>query len=69
MESAKAAPRAVIVPRPLTKENRLKNGRTTNAENTKEPKGNKKISQMASSVTIYNFLIISSATCSRPFGT
>ena len=48
---------------------RLRKGRMTRAIRTKEPSGSRNMAQTAASVTIYSFLSISSATCSRPLGT
>ena len=69
IENPSAVPRAAMVASPLTRENRLKKGRTNNAANTKEPKGSKKMDQITAWLTIYSFRRISSATCSLPLGT
>ena len=53
----------------LRMEKRFSNGRIIKPITTKEPRGRKKIAQMAASGIIYSFLSISSATCSLPLGT
>jgi hypothetical protein len=54
---------------PLSHEYMLKNGRITRPMTTNDASGSRKIANIEDSLTIYNFLRISSATCSLAMGT
>ena len=68
-DRASAAIKAAMSRYPLTQEYLLRNGRMIRPMSRNDASGSRKIANMEDSLTIYSFLSISSATCSRALGT